>query len=357
MEQLEHFDWIHNMKLLTSMFLVGNDITTLPDNIGLLKFLSVLELQSNQLEQLPKTIGRLKNLNILNLQNNKLTFIPTEIKDLKALAILNLRGNKITHLPPLLFHLKSLQELVLDNNHLTSLPLDIVYLPNLTFLSLNGNKLRFLPFEKFISSPMISIINNSQLNYLSYDLGCAMTQRCSLLTNSSLWHFDLTGCASENIKSDECLNNILISIPSFDKIITLPKIIRKVFYSSNFQTPSLFELSLRIIHDLCFKVIDTRQCLFPEIINKLPMTIKSMLYEGPVAKCHYCEKSLFTECILWLMQRNFYDQMPANILGSVLFCSPQCSISFVLFEDFEKIHDRLKFNTIPWKLIERDLET
>ena len=65
------------MKNLTNLYLCGNIIEQLPEEIGELKALRVLDLQKNNLQFLPNSIGKLKNLNVVNLSDNKLSALPT----------------------------------------------------------------------------------------------------------------------------------------------------------------------------------------------------------------------------------------------------------------------------------------
>ncbi|KOR30146.1 hypothetical protein TI04_06910 [Achromatium sp. WMS2] len=61
---------------LTTLDLEGNQLSTLPPEIGQLHNLTELDLTNNQLRTLPPEIGQLQNLTELDLSNNQLTEFP-----------------------------------------------------------------------------------------------------------------------------------------------------------------------------------------------------------------------------------------------------------------------------------------
>ncbi len=132
---------------LTTLDLSGNQLKSLPAEIGELTNLTTLDLFRNQLTSLPAEIVELKNLTTLGLSYNQLTSLPAEIGALKNLTTLILAGNQLTSLPAEIGALKNLTELYLAGNQLTSLPAEIGALKNLTELYLAGNQLTSLPAE------------------------------------------------------------------------------------------------------------------------------------------------------------------------------------------------------------------
>jgi Leucine-rich repeat (LRR) protein len=84
-----------SMQNLTLLNVDGDDLNSLPPEIGNLKNLQVLYLSNNQLTSLPPEIGNLKNLWMLSLFQNKLTSLPRTIANLKNLKVLGLTGNPI----------------------------------------------------------------------------------------------------------------------------------------------------------------------------------------------------------------------------------------------------------------------
>ena len=66
------------------------DLTALPDEIGMLKNLTKLELSGNQLTQLPETFGQMEKLKWLSLKGNNIKKLPDSFENLTNLAELNL---------------------------------------------------------------------------------------------------------------------------------------------------------------------------------------------------------------------------------------------------------------------------
>ncbi len=84
----------------TELDLHGEDITTLPAEIGKLTDLTKLYLPFNQLTSIPSELGNLTNLTVLYVHANQLTSIPAELGNLKNLEMLNLYDNKTLTYPP-----------------------------------------------------------------------------------------------------------------------------------------------------------------------------------------------------------------------------------------------------------------
>jgi Leucine-rich repeat (LRR) protein len=99
----------------TSLSLIGQGLTVLPD-LSLCTALTSLDVGGNQLTSLPAEIGRLEKLQTLSLYNNKLTSLPAEIGQLVNLQRFNLLGNQLTTLPAEFGHLVSLQLLTIGDN-------------------------------------------------------------------------------------------------------------------------------------------------------------------------------------------------------------------------------------------------
>ena len=94
----------------------GNEIESLPSNIGLLRNLVTLIGDCNQLTALPVSIGSCVKLSILSLAANQLKVIPDEIGRLSSLKVLNLNSNSLTYLPISLTKITNLQALWLSEN-------------------------------------------------------------------------------------------------------------------------------------------------------------------------------------------------------------------------------------------------
>ena len=106
--------------------------------------LTTLDLSYNQLTSLPDSIGMLTSLTILYLSNNQLTSLSESIRKLTSLTTLDLSYNQLTSLADSIEMLTSLTDLDLSNNQLTSLPESIGMLTSLTNLYLYNNQLRYI---------------------------------------------------------------------------------------------------------------------------------------------------------------------------------------------------------------------
>lgn len=148
----EHLQtWIRNgcqeNTNVIELWLGGNDLTSIPPEIGKLKGLTMLALSGNKLTFIPPEIGHLRRLISLYLSRNQLTSIPPEIGQLQNLTVLTLEGNQLTSIPPEIGDLRSLTELALYNNQLTSIPPEIGQLQRLTRLNLSGNPIEHYPIN------------------------------------------------------------------------------------------------------------------------------------------------------------------------------------------------------------------
>ncbi len=132
---------------LEELQIVDNRLTSLPREFGQLVNLQRLDLHSNQLSSLPREFGQLVNLQRLDLHSNQLSSLPREFGQLVNLQMLYLHSNQLSSLPREFGQLVNLQMLYLRSNQLKSVPAEIVQLVNLQALDLNFNQLRSVPAE------------------------------------------------------------------------------------------------------------------------------------------------------------------------------------------------------------------
>ena len=62
----------------------GNELTSVPAEIGQLTSLTVLDLNNNELTSVPAEIGQLASLTVLHLSGNQLTYVSAAIRDLQG---------------------------------------------------------------------------------------------------------------------------------------------------------------------------------------------------------------------------------------------------------------------------------
>ena len=107
-----------------------------------------LDLNNNSLTGvIPSSISGLKVLNSLQLRQNSLSSIEEGIGELDGLRKLDIGFNALTQLPDDIGSLSNLEELMVDNNQLIVLPTEIGWLTSLERLYLRSNQLRSLPGE------------------------------------------------------------------------------------------------------------------------------------------------------------------------------------------------------------------
>lgn len=133
------------LKNLTKLTLTDTQVKKLPNAIGKLINLTVLDLQMNQLIELPESIGNLNNLTRLYLYSNQLTEIPESIGKLTNLTKLSISDNQLTVVPNFISNLKKLTDLDLSSNEIVEIPDFIGNLLNLTYLRFSENKITHLP--------------------------------------------------------------------------------------------------------------------------------------------------------------------------------------------------------------------
>lgn len=129
-----------------------NHISSLPDNIHLLRNLEVLNLNQLGLMKLSESIGKLTNLKELYLRNNFLNYLPKSISRLQNLEKLDISFNSFKTIPPQIFECKNLKELNVGANRIKVIPFEIAELKNLKkfdFSNYNYKKVWELVIEEF----------------------------------------------------------------------------------------------------------------------------------------------------------------------------------------------------------------
>ena len=123
---------------LRALNLCANQLTELPDNIGLLCCLTDLDVSKNMLVALPNAIGDLVNLTRLEVASNNITELPTTIGNLCNIPRLRFEGNALSTIP-LSFGELRCSHLSLSLNPVSILRNDIVTSLGHTLVSLSIN--------------------------------------------------------------------------------------------------------------------------------------------------------------------------------------------------------------------------
>ncbi|XP_055334048.1 leucine-rich repeat-containing protein 58-like [Paramacrobiotus metropolitanus] len=144
---------LYQLTELQHVNLSGNPLGHVPEVLSVMKNLVFLQLGSCELEEIPEILTNTPSkLEVLYLGGNRLSSVPEEIGYLDNLQALHLNGNELEALPPSIANLSQLKSLSLHQNRLSALPSEIIRLDNLRELSLRENPLvrhfvRFLIFQ------------------------------------------------------------------------------------------------------------------------------------------------------------------------------------------------------------------
>jgi Leucine-rich repeat (LRR) protein len=82
------------------LYINGNQLEQLPEEIGNLVALEKFDISNNKLKRLPASVGKLKKLEELNLSGNVIAEgLPVEIGELDYLIVMNLNACGLAELP------------------------------------------------------------------------------------------------------------------------------------------------------------------------------------------------------------------------------------------------------------------
>ncbi|GBG25281.1 Leucine-rich repeat-containing protein 1 [Hondaea fermentalgiana] len=133
---------------LRELFLDGNQLSSLPSDLGSLSSLRVLEAGGNRLTDLPSSISSLDRLTSLGLLSNELEDLPSKLDRLTALQHLELQNNMITSVSDIDWgKFSKLTHLNVASNDLSGLPNSFAQLTSLSWLSMSSNNLDGLPSD------------------------------------------------------------------------------------------------------------------------------------------------------------------------------------------------------------------
>ena len=122
----------------------GNCISTLPNEIVVLKKLRILFFAGNKFETVPECLGQLSSLFMLSFKSNCLIDYP-ELALSPSVGWLILTDNKLTKIPNSIGQCLEMRKLMLANNRLTTLPTSLSNCRKLELLRISCNELTQLP--------------------------------------------------------------------------------------------------------------------------------------------------------------------------------------------------------------------
>lgn len=137
----EIFDLADTLEVLN---LSGNQLNSLPPDLGRMHRLEVLFCSDNQFEAVPEVLGECPRLSMVGFKANKIRTLPAAALP-PALRWLILTDNQLEALPPEIGRCGPLQKLMLAGNRLRHLPAELADCRNLELLRLAANELTELP--------------------------------------------------------------------------------------------------------------------------------------------------------------------------------------------------------------------
>jgi Leucine-rich repeat (LRR) protein len=195
---------------LRELILDDNQLSSLPEDIGLLVKLERLSIQRNSLVALDWEVAQCTKLVSLDLSGNKvkrvasettalvdlvelflssneLGTVPPALFSLDNLEILTLSKNGISSIPSLIFNLRRLKQLDLSNNQISIIPREVCMLPKLKKLNLKNNKVSEIPiFISELGALTDLDLTNNELSYIYNDLGALANLTALKLGNNRL---------------------------------------------------------------------------------------------------------------------------------------------------------------------------
>ena len=142
-------DSFSNMLALHTVYMVFNEIETIPMGFWKLPELYWIDLSTNRIrESFEKAEMNLPNLHFLQIQNNTITTLPHHgWSNSPSLVIFEASGNRLNSLPREFSTLENLQYLYVARNNLSvsGMPAELAYLKQLKMLDIRNNSLVALP--------------------------------------------------------------------------------------------------------------------------------------------------------------------------------------------------------------------
>ncbi len=143
--KLKEFPELSALNAVQELFLVGNEISTVPQHAEGIGLIQTLSLNRNQITSVPDNLIAFQSLKILRLAHNQILALPEKVSFPDSLEELSLDNNQISVIPEKLEGFKKVKRLYLTNNKITKLPGNLKGLEGLELLALSGNKISKFP--------------------------------------------------------------------------------------------------------------------------------------------------------------------------------------------------------------------
>lgn len=117
------------------------------------------------------------------------------------------------------------------------------------------------------------------------------------------------------------LPNMVLTIPQHQRQLVLPVSLRRALTQPG--VPSFLELSLRATYSQLYKIEERNRHSDSEILEKLPLELQKVLYNGPTSNCAECNKNIFHESFLSVYLRSHISEH-RKLLAVMFLCSYRC---------------------------------
>ena len=154
-----------SVNYFSSVYLQGNKLEELPEELSLLRNLLVLHLPNNRIRFLSERISLPYSLNKLCLSSNNLTSIPESLHALPNLEVSTFHIRNCTKYLFVYFVL-SLQVLEADRNKIKTIPASLFKLPKLRSLNLSQNSIRHIPPTVLSASNLEILLLGTTIHYI-----------------------------------------------------------------------------------------------------------------------------------------------------------------------------------------------
>lgn len=141
---LDHFPKLEKNNHLKELYLIGNNLLKIPEDIDNLTALDFFECTGNKIENVPTSFSNLENLKTLILKGNNIKIFPEEILKLQNLNVLWV-GGKIKSIPENIDDLSQLEKVAFTNTDVSTLPKSFSRLKNLKHIDLSNNQFTVFP--------------------------------------------------------------------------------------------------------------------------------------------------------------------------------------------------------------------
>jgi Leucine-rich repeat (LRR) protein len=119
---------------ITTIDLVGNKWTTIPDSIFLMTSLTWLDISENKIKEIPQQISKLVMLKSIILDNTAIKSLPPELFQLPHLEFISMKFCSIDSIPSSVRNAQSLRIVNLERTHIKGISEFLYSLPNLEHL-------------------------------------------------------------------------------------------------------------------------------------------------------------------------------------------------------------------------------